>query len=63
MQQTYAQWRKVFGIVAATYAGGAVMYTVFGTGRLQPWNAVRSGADGDKDEEAPEKIPLRNHKA
>lgn len=61
MQQTYAQWRKVFGIIAGTYAGGAVIYTVFGTGELQPWNNVQKKTDGDKIEMETEKIPLRNN--
>lgn len=59
--QTYVQWRKVFGIIAGTYAGGAVVYTVFGTGRLQPWNAVQT--DHDKDGDEAEKFPLRSEKA
>jgi hypothetical protein len=59
VQQTYAQWRVVFGIVAGTYAVGAVVYAAFGTGKLQPWNAVLPATD----EDAPEKIPLRDHKA
>ncbi|PNF28216.1 Sialin [Cryptotermes secundus] len=58
--QTYAQWRKVFGIIAGTYAGGAVVYTAFGTGRLQSWNAVHTD---DKDGTEPEKFPLRSDKA
>lgn len=59
--QTYAQWRKVFGIIAGTYAGGAIIYTVFGTGELQPWNNVQKKTDGDKIEVETEKIPLRNN--
>jgi hypothetical protein len=51
----------VFGIIAGTYAGGAVVYTVFGTGRLQTWNAVDT--DHDKDGTEPEKFPLRSNKA
>lgn len=36
--QTYGQWQIVFGILAATYAVGAVTFLIFGTGELQPWN-------------------------
>jgi hypothetical protein len=67
LQQTYAQWRKVFGIIAAVYAGGAIIYTVFGTGKLQPWNSVPKKTESDKNEldknelETEEKIPLRNN--
>jgi hypothetical protein len=56
MQQTYTQWRKVFGIIAATYAGGAIVYSVFGTGELQSWNTVPKSTN--KDEVEKEKIPL-----
>lgn len=59
-QQTYTQWRKVFGIIAATYAGGAIVYSVFGTGELQSWNSGPKSTD--KDEAEKEKIPLRNDK-
>lgn len=59
--QTYAQWRKVFGIIAGTYAGGAIIYAVFGTGELQPWNTVQKKTDSDKNEVETEKIPLRNN--
>ncbi|XP_021928322.1 sialin isoform X1 [Zootermopsis nevadensis] len=58
--QTYTQWRKVFGIIAATYAGGAIVYSVFGTGELQSWNSGPKSTD--KDEAEKEKIPLRNDK-
>jgi ACS family sodium-dependent inorganic phosphate cotransporter len=61
LQQTYAQWRKVFGIIAGVYAGGAIIYTLFGTGELQPWNSVQKKTVSDKNETEPEKIPLRNN--
>lgn len=51
----------MFGIVAGTYAGGAIIYTVFGTGELQPWNNVQKKTDSDKNEVEAEKIPLRNN--
>jgi hypothetical protein len=63
LQQTYEQWRKVFGIVAGTYAGGAVVYAVFGSGKLQPWNAAPTATDHDTDGETPEKIPLQDDRA
>jgi hypothetical protein len=53
----------VFGIIAATYAGGAVVYTVFGTGELQPWNAVPTKGNCGTEDAEKEKIPLRNDKA
>lgn len=36
--QTFPQWRIVFWILVATYVGGGLVFTVFGTGELQPWN-------------------------
>ena len=61
LQQTYAQWRKMFGVIAGTYAGGAIIYTLFGTGELQPCNSVQKKTDSDKNEAETEKIPLRNN--
>nr|CAD7614273.1 unnamed protein product [Timema genevievae] len=52
--QTYAQWRKVFGILVGTYAGGALMFLVFGSGELQSWN---SGSNKLQQEDK-ERIPL-----
>jgi hypothetical protein len=51
----------VFGVIAGVYAGGAIIYTVFGTGKLQPWNSVQKKTDNDKTEVETEKIPLRNN--
>ncbi|CAI5691422.1 unnamed protein product [Oreochromis niloticus] len=34
---TLAGWAKVFWLTAGISAGGAVIYTLFGTGRVQPW--------------------------
>uniref|UniRef100_A0A6M2DW79 Putative product n=1 Tax=Xenopsylla cheopis TaxID=163159 RepID=A0A6M2DW79_XENCH len=36
--QTYEQWQIVFFILSATYAFGALVYLLLGTGELQPWN-------------------------
>ncbi|KAJ9586347.1 hypothetical protein L9F63_020008, partial [Diploptera punctata] len=61
--QTYAQWRIVFGIISATYAGGTVMYLIFGTGELQKWNTVTSPkTNGTAEESDKEKLPLRDVK-
>jgi len=51
----------VFGVIAGTYAGGTIIYTLFGTGELQPWNSVQKKTDSDKHEVEAEKIPLRNN--
>ncbi|XP_013885964.1 sialin isoform X2 [Austrofundulus limnaeus] len=41
-------WRKVFWVAAGINVGGAIFYTVFGSGRIQPW------ADTETEEEEPE---------
>ncbi|KAM9339820.1 sialin [Symphorus nematophorus] len=37
VDHTLAGWRKVFWVAAGINVGGAVIYTIFGTGKLQPW--------------------------
>ncbi|XP_075232233.1 sialin [Lycorma delicatula] len=37
--QTYGQWQKVFGVLAATYTIGGLTFLIFGTGKLQSWNS------------------------
>nr|CAD7265695.1 unnamed protein product [Timema shepardi] len=54
VHQTYSQWRKVFGILVGTYAAGALMFLVFGSGELQAWN---SGSNKLQQEDK-ERIPL-----
>jgi len=61
LQQTCAEWHKIFGIIAGTYAGGVIIYTLFGTEELQLWNSVQKETDSDKNELETEKIPLRNN--
>nr|XP_020444576.1 sialin-like [Monopterus albus] len=34
---TLAGWRKVFWVAAGINVGGALIYTIFGTGKIQPW--------------------------
>ncbi|XP_038222250.1 sialin isoform X2 [Zerene cesonia] len=36
---TYEQWQIVFFILAGTYTAGALVFTIFGSGELQPWNS------------------------
>lgn len=36
-QRTLAGWAKVFWVAAGINAGGAVIYTFLGSGKLQPW--------------------------
>uniref|UniRef100_A0A8D8TK43 Sialin n=1 Tax=Cacopsylla melanoneura TaxID=428564 RepID=A0A8D8TK43_9HEMI len=48
----FGQWRYVFMILGATYSFGALVYLVFGTGKLQPWNTP---LDSTKDVELSKK--------
>lgn len=36
-QHTLAGWRKVFWVAAGINVGGALFYTIFGSGKIQPW--------------------------
>ncbi|XP_063242977.1 sialin [Bacillus rossius redtenbacheri] len=56
--QTYEQWRVVFGVLVGTYSAGAVMYLVFGTGELQSWNSAKQSED--EESTAKEAVPLKN---
>ena len=53
----------MFSIIAATYAGGTLMYLIFGTGELQKWNSVNKPMSNGEDESDREKLPLRDVKA
>ncbi|MEQ2265860.1 hypothetical protein XENORESO_013754, partial [Xenotaenia resolanae] len=37
---TLAGWRKVFWVAAGINMGGAVIYTIFGSGEIQSWAVV-----------------------
>ncbi|XP_066992481.2 sialin [Anabrus simplex] len=59
--QTFPQWRIVFAIISATYAVGALMFIVFGTGELQSWNSEpeTEKQKQEREERTPESIPLK----
>ncbi|XP_046969499.1 sialin [Vanessa cardui] len=50
---TYEQWQIVFFILAGTYMCGALVFVVFGSGELQPWNSPQSAETTEKHEEQP----------
>jgi len=37
LQSTQAEWRVVFYLSAAIYLLGAIVFTIFGDGEIQPW--------------------------
>lgn len=56
---TFEQWRYVFWILVAVYSVGALMFTVFGTGKLQKWNSVSTD---ELEENSKELQPLKSEK-
>lgn len=50
-QHTLAGWRKVFWVAAMINIGGALIYTIFGTGKVQSWAITEE----DREEEEKEK--------
>ncbi|XP_046405543.1 sialin [Ischnura elegans] len=69
--QTYAQWKIVFWILAGVYGVGSLVFLIFGTGELQPWNspdylkggkptAVSVNDDDDVEEAREEMVPIRS---
>lgn len=55
--QTVAAWRTVFYLGGAVYAFGTIVYTVFGSGEIQPWampkmtEELQAFGDVDTDKE------------
>lgn len=63
--QTFAQWRIIFLILAMTYCGGALAFAIFGTGELQKWNnpensEVQKEANLENGVQSEEMVPLKN---
>ncbi|KAG8297449.1 hypothetical protein J6590_036239 [Homalodisca vitripennis] len=61
-QQTYGQWIIVFWILACTYVCGGLVFLIFGSGELQPWNSpstARRPADVEMQVKEKEAVPLR----
>ncbi|KAL1464582.1 hypothetical protein WDU94_004213 [Cyamophila willieti] len=60
MVHNFGQWQYVFMILGATYSIGALVFLVFGTGKVQPWNTPSEVTDVElsKTEAEPlKKIP------
>lgn len=61
MQQTFAQWRIVFGILAGIYGAGSLVFLIFGSGDLQEWNNPKKLAPKEDGAEAQEEmLPVRS---
>lgn len=58
LQNTYAQWQIVFGILAATYILGSLAFLIMGSGNLQPWNTPPE-RNGNALHEQEEGVPLK----
>lgn len=46
-QNTLEEWQSVFYIAAAINVLGAVVYTLFGEGKVQPWAIRTSSSHGE----------------
>ncbi|XP_054461772.1 sialin [Anoplopoma fimbria] len=55
VDRTLAGWRKVFWVAAGINVGGALFYTLFGSGEIQPW------AITEEDREEAEKDRSRSN--
>lgn len=62
-QQSYSQWQIVFWILVATYMTGGLMFLIFGSGELQPWNSPKTAnlpvTDLELNSKHKEAVPLR----
>lgn len=50
-QHTLAGWRKVFWVAAMINIGGALIYTIFGTGKVQSWAITEEDREEEEKEE------------
>lgn len=50
-QQTIEQWRLVFIIAAINLSVSAIVYTIWGTSNVQPWNECGKPAEDCNNEE------------
>lgn len=48
-ESSFATWKYVFWILVFTYVFGALMYLVFGSGKLQKWNSVETSTQEGKE--------------
>ena len=57
MQQTLTAWRTCFYIGGAVFAFGTIIYSIFGSGEVQPWavpkkpEEMQAFSDTDKEKE------------
>ncbi|KAF3834251.1 hypothetical protein F7725_025455 [Dissostichus mawsoni] len=50
LRHTMAGWMKVFWVAAGINVGGALVYTIFGSGKIQPWaNTEDERAETEKE--------------
>lgn len=47
LQNTLEEWQSVFYIAAAINVLGALVYTLFGEGKVQPWAIRTSSSRGE----------------
>ncbi|CAG7836381.1 unnamed protein product [Allacma fusca] len=57
-QQTLGNWRKVFYISAAFYAGGSIFFAIFADGEVQKWNDYGKTEDAESSAKSSKKNSL-----
>lgn len=60
LQQSYGQWQIVFGVLACTYFFGGIVYVLFGSGELQPWNNPPEKC-AEPEAAVEEEVPLKKN--
>lgn len=45
LQSLLTEWRMVFWITFCVHIAEAVIFAIWGSGRVQPWNSVKVGED------------------
>ncbi|KAI4457067.1 solute carrier family 17 [Holotrichia oblita] len=61
---TFTEWRNVFWVLVGVYAFGGIVYLIFGSGNLQPWNSVerKPSMNGTNGAMIQEMEPLKKKK-
>lgn len=50
LQQTVAQWQKVFWLGTIKLVLSGIIYLIFSTSDVQPWNSHNDDSTGDESE-------------
>lgn len=45
LQNGLEEWRIVFTVGAAVYIASGIVFCIFGSGEIQPWNEIKSNTE------------------